>query len=814
MRTVFQDLRYCIRQLLKMPGFTVTAVVSLALGIGATTAVFSIIYAIIFDPYPYATPDRMIHIALRDKDGARRGWGVTAAQWQQLRKSPVIEDSILVDGWSLTVTGSDVPEDVEATFFSSNAFDFFGVPAALGRGLQPSDAIDGQDPQPVVVLSDKFWRRHFNSDSSVVGKTMQLVHKTYTILGVMPPRFTWEDADVYVPQKITPGSANTFGIEARMKPGITHAQAAAALQPLVEQFAKETPGHFPLGHFKVEVLGLNDYFLEQLGGTLSLLFGAVALLLLIGCGNVSILLLARATARQHEFAIRSAIGARRARIIRQLLTEALVLSITGAALGVLLAYKSLDLIVANLPQYSFPHEAAIRINLPVLAFTVAVAIATGILFGLWPAIQLARTEARESLQSGSRKVAGSMRGQRVHATLIAAQIALTLLLMAGAGAAIEGFLRMMNLPLGYDPHNIMSVGIPVHENTYKTQPERAAYFELLRSKVAEVPGVTIAAISTNATPPSNGSNVTFQVLGAPSQQDLPARLNFVSHEYFPALRIALAQGRLWNADEDHRAADVAVVNQTFARRYFPNDNAIGHSVKFSGMRNDPPFAFVAPGGDGYLLIVGVIADKRNDGLGKPILPEAFIPYTVAMRMWTQILVRSQVPPLTLLHAIQLKVNSVDHDQQTQGQVQNLEQWIQDQPEWARGHLISWLFAAFAVLALLLAAVGLYSVVSYIVVQRTNEFGIRIALGARPSHVLSMVFRSMTLSVGGGIVAGILLTLALSKVMTHWTQGAANSSDPLLLAGATVLLASVAALACAVPARRAAGINPMLAIRYE
>ena len=814
MRTVFQDLRYCSRQLLKMPGFTVTAVVSLALGIGATTAVFSIIYAIIFDPYPYAAPDRMIHIALRDKDGQRRGWGVTTAQWQQLRKSPVIEDCILLDGWSLTVTGSDVPEDVEATFFSSNAFDFFGVPAALGRGLQPSDAIDGQDPQPVVVLSDKFWRRHFNGDPAVVGKTMQLVHKTYTIVGVTPPRFTWEDADVYVPQKITPGSVNTFGVEARMKPGITHAQAAAALQPLVEQFAKETPSHFPLSHFKVEVLGLNDVFLEQLGGTLSLLFGAVALLLLIGCGNVSILLLARATARQHEFAIRSAVGARRMRIVRQLLTESLVLSVTGAALGVLLAYKSLDLIVANLPPYSFPHEAAIRINLPVLAFTVAVAIGTGVLFGLWPAIQLARTEARQSLQSGTRTVAGSVRGQRIHAILIAGQIALTLLLLAGAGAAIEGFMRMMNLPLGYDPHNIMSVGIPVHENTYKTQPERTAYFEQLRAKVAEVPSVTIAAISTNATPPDNGMNTTFQILGNPSQQDQPARLNFVSHEYFPALRIGLAQGRIWNADEDHRAATLAVVNQTFARRYFPNDNPIGHSVKFAGLRNDPPYAFVAPGGDGFLLIVGVIADKRDDGLGKPVLPEAFVPYSLVMRMWTQILVRSEVPPLSLLHAVQLKVNSVDHDQQTAGQVQNLEQWIQDQPEWARGHLISWLFAAFAVLALLLAAVGLYSVVSYIVVQRTNEFGIRIALGARPLHVLSMVCRSMTLSVGGGIVAGILLTLALSKVMTHWTQGTTNSSDPLLLIGATVLLAGVAALACAVPARRASGIDPMKAIRYE
>jgi predicted permease len=360
----------------------------------------------------------------------------------------------------------------------------------------------------------------------------------------------------------------------------------------------------------------------------------------------------------------------------------------------------------------------------------------------------------------------------------------------------------------------MSVGIPVHDGTYKTWAERAAYFEQLRAKVAEVPGVTMAALSTNATPPANGNNTTFQISGRPSQQDQPTRLNFVSRDYFPALRIPLAQGRIWNQDEDHRGAPFIVVNQTFARRYFPNENPIGHSIKILNLRNEPPHAFVAPGGDGWLVIVGVSSDKRNDGIGKPIVPEAFVPFTLALRMWTQILVRSDVPPLTLLHAIQQKVNSVDHDQQTQANVQDLDQWIKDQPEWARGHLMSWLFAAFAGLALALAAVGLYSVVSYIVVQRTNEFGIRIALGAQRSHVLSIVFRSMTWSVGGGIATGILLTLALSKVMTHWTAGTTNSSDPSLLIGATLALSGVAVLACSLPARRAAGVDPMTDIRYE
>lgn len=812
MRTIFQDLRYAFRQLAKLPGFTLTAVVSLALGIGATTAVFSVVYAILVDPYPYAAPDRMVHLSLKVPNSDLRGFGLTSSQWQQIRKAPVVEDAFLADSWSLTVTGNDVPEDVEADFFSSNAFNFFGVPAALGRGLQPSDSVDGQDPLPVVVLSYKFWQRHFASDPNVVGKTLQMVHKNYTMVGVAAPRFTWDDADVYVPQKIAPDPNHSFGVEIRLKPGVSHAQADAALQPLIEQFAKETPKNFPTGSFQLHVQGLNENFLKQLGGTLALLFGAVALLLLIGCGNVSILLLARATARQHEFAVRSAIGASRGRIVRQLLTESLLLSLTGAALGVLLAYKALSFIVSGLPQSSFPHEAAIRINLPVLIFSVAIATFTGILFGLSPALQLARAQATEALQSSTRKIAGSVAGRRMHGSLIAGQIALTLLMLAGAGAAIEGFIRMLNIPLGYDPHDVMSVGIPVHEGTYKTIAERSAYFERLRAKVAETPGVTMAAISTNATPPSNGNRTTFDILGKSSFQDQPARLNFVSPEYFPLLKIPMVRGRIWNEDENHRAAAVAVINQTFARRYFPNQDPIGQSLKTSSMRELPPFSLSAPSAGGWIQIVGVIADKRDDGLSRPILPEAFVPYTMAMRMWTQILVRSQVPPLMLLHTVQQKVNAVDHDQQTAGQVQDLEHWIMDQPEWARGRLVAWLFSAFAALALILSSVGLYSVVSYLVVQRTSEFGIRIALGAQRSHVLALVLRSMTFSVGGGILAGIVLTLALNKVMASWATE--SSRDPLTLLVSAFVLAMVAALASTLPARRAAGVDPIKAIRYE
>ena len=812
MHTLLQDFRYSWRQLIKSPGFALTAILSLALGIGATTAVFSVVYAVLMNPYPYAAPDRMVHMRLIDPAGKQRMAGLTAAQWQVIRKSPVVEDAFISDDWSLTVTGHDLPEDVNGVYVTSNTFNFMGVPPALGRSLVPSDAVDGQDPQPVAVLSYKFWQRHFNGDTAVVGQTIQLVRNNYTIVGVAAPRFTWDDADVYLPLKVTQDPVRAFYVGLRLKPGVTHQMADAVLTPLIDQFRKETPDHFPKGNYHFAVVGLNDDFLRDLGGTLALLFSAVALLLAIGCGNVSILLLARGTARMHEFAVRAAIGASRRRIVRQLLTEALMLSLTGTALGVLLAYRLLAVIIAMLPQYSFPHEAAIEINMPVLAFSVGVALLTGILFGMWPALQLSHPEVSQVMQSSTRRIAGGVRGRATNNVLIAGQIALTLLMLAGAAAAMEGFVKLLHTPLGYDPHNVMSIGIPVHDGSYKTWAERTAYFELLRKRVAAVPGVTMAAISTNATPPSNGAQLTVQILGKPPQDDQKIRVNMVSPGYFPILHIQLEQGRIWDETENHNAAHLAVINQTMARTYFPNGDAIGHSFKVPDMKNIPPYNLSPTDAPEYLQIVGIIADKRDDGLRNPILPEAFIPYTLNLRMGTQILVRSDVPPLSLLHTVATQVNSVDPDQQIGSFAEDLDHWISTQPEWQQEHLVAWLFGAFAVLALALAAVGLYSVVSYTVAQRTNEFGIRMALGAQRTHVLRIVFSSTLLSVGSGILAGIVLTLASQKILAQWAEG--SSRSPLILLASVIVLGAVALFASALPARRASKVDPMTALRYE
>jgi putative ABC transport system permease protein len=812
MRTLLQDIRFAFRQFANYTGFALTAVLSLALGVGATVSVFSIVYAVLMNPWPYTGADRISTISLLDKSGNEDNWGgITGPEIRQLRQAHSVEDVMGVNEWNLTVTGGDVPEDVQGNYLTPTAFQFLGLPAMLGRYFVPSDAPDGQEPQQVVVLSYKFWQRHFNGDPSVVGKPIQLVHKTYTILGVMPPRFTWEDGDVYLPLNLSGSPTITYGMYLKLKPGVSQTAAAAELTPLFQQFAKEAPTHFPK-QYTVAIRNISYYYKHQLGGTLALLFGAVGLLLAIGCGNVSILLLARGTARQHEFAVRSAVGASGFRLIRQLLTESVILAVAGAGLGVVLAYRSLGWIVSALPEYSFPHEADFHVNVPVLLFSVGLALLTGVLFGLFPALQMARPEISQVMQSNTRKVAGTVRGKHFHTVLIAGQIALTLLLMTAAGAAIQGFVHMMHIPLGYDPHNVMSVGIPIHDNTYKTQAERVNYYERLRDTIGGSPDVISTGISTNATPPNNGWEQPFELLGKPSAEEQKARLNFVDPGYFTTLHMPLQKGRLWDHTELVHAAPLVLVNESFAKRYYPGGDVIGHSLKVPTLKDEPPYTLAAPGSDGPLQVIGVVADALDDGLNKPVKPAIFLPYSLYMWMHTQILVESRGDPQAILHTIRRQIVAVDADQQAFGRTDDLETWIRREPEMARGRLVSILFGAFSVLALVLAAVGLYSVVSYSVVQRTNEFGIRMALGARKKDVLWNVLASAGLSVGSGLLAGLAISLGLNRVISRWVEN--STHDPWLILGVSAVLLAVAGLACLLPSWRASSVDPMTALRCE
>ncbi len=812
MQTFLQDIRFALRQIVRTPGFSFTAVLSLTLGIGATVAVYSILYDAVLHPWPYAGFDRVCQVWLTDKAGHDDTWGLTGPQVRQLANAHAVESVFPVDQQNLIVTGSDVPDDVTAVEFTGTDFQYLGLPPMLGRSIGPSDAPEGQDPQPVAVLSYKFWQKYYNGDREVVGRTIQLSHKSYAILGVMPPRFTWMDGDVYLPFRIAGDQAKRYWVCFKLKPGVSTAAAESELQPLFRQFDRQTPNIFPK-NFRISVRRMADSYTQQLKGTMYLLFGAVALLLAIGCGNVSILLLARGTARQHEFSVRSAVGASGWRIVRQLLTESLLLSVAGAGLGVLLAFQATDFIVARLPAYSFPHEADFHINIPVLIFSIALAILSGVLFGLFPALQFSRPEISQVMQASMRRVAGSVRGRRMHTTLIAGQIALTLLLMSAAGAAIEGFLHMMRVPYGYDPHHVMSVGLPLRDNSYTTWEARKNDFAQLRDQVAAVPGVSMTGISTNATPPSSGFRTPIDILGQTSQDSQEATIELVSPEYFTTLRIPLIAGHMWSAGGVNRGAAFVVVNQAFVRRYLPHTDVVGHSVRIPVFKTMPAGGnLLAPGADGWLQITGVVGDSLNDGIDKPAAPALYLPWTLYLVPWTQILVRTEGDPLALLHTIRRRIAAVDPDQETIGDVRDLEQWIEHEPEVARARLVSMLFGAFSAMALFLAAVGLYSVVSYTVLQRTGELGIRVALGARRRDVLGLVALAAATSVGLGITAGLVLSFSLHRVVARWVEN--GSSDPVMVLMVSVVLIAVAALACLVPARRALAIDPMAALRCE
>jgi putative ABC transport system permease protein len=810
--SVLQDLRFSYRELRKNPGVALTAILSISLGIGATTAVFSVIYGLLVNPFPYQGAHRMIYLTIANQGRDDREVELTGPQLKTLRQAKCIESLSAGWGtWNLTTTGEDLPEDVPAVYITPNSGVHFGVPALLGRTLIPSDAPEGQDPQPVVVLGYTFWQRHFNADPAVLGRTLQLVHKNYTIVGVMPSRFTWWGADVYLPLKINNDASIQYDPFIRLKPGITHSAANSEFQALLEQFAKETPGHFPR-KFRVNVKGINDYYVEHLGHSLFLLFGAVALLLLIGCGNVSILLLARGTARQHELAVRAAIGASRGRIQRQLLTEALALSLLGALGGVILAYSLLPAFLNWLPEQSFPHAAVIRINLPVLIFSVAIAIVTGVLFGLSPAFEFSKPQVAQLMQSSSRRTTGGARGKHTHAVLVTGQIALTLLLLTSAAASINGFIRVVHTDLGYDPHNVMSVGIPVHQNSHVSWEDRSVYFERIRARVAALPEVTAAAIGTNATPPSNGWDQTFELFGRPASQQEQVRANFVSPEYFQVLRIPLLQGRLWEHPEIVHGARLAVINSTMARQYWPDGDALGKQLRLPELKAEPPFSQAVPDCNSWLQIIGIVADARDDGLRKPVKSAVFVPFSLRMGMWTQILVKTRVAPLAVLNRVRAEVKAIDPDQQVFRRTRSLEQWIQREDDYAFGRLVAALFSGFSLLALALAAVGLFSVVSYSVVQRTNEFGIRMALGAMRAQVLQLVIASTARNVIGGVLGGLLLSLMLSRFLTKWAEGSAH--NPLFFAAVTLLLVLTSAFAAFIPALRASSVDPMDALRYE
>jgi putative ABC transport system permease protein len=772
-----------LRLLAKAPGFTLTSLLSLALGIGATTAVFSVIHAVLVSPYPYSGADRMVQVVAEDPGGIPRNFFLTGPQFRDFQRLQSVESAIGQANWELPTTGKDLPEDVRAVFFTTNVAAHFGVPALLGRNLLPSDADEGHDEQPVVVLGYSFWKRRFGGRPDIVGQIISMGHQDYTIVGVLPSRFAWVMGDVYLPLKITNDPDALMWLSCvKLKPGVTTQAAEAEFGALLQTFAAQTPKHFP-ERFRILLRRLTDEYDAQFAHTLYLLFAAVGVMLWIGCANFSILLL-----------------------------ESVVVSLVGGALGVLVAYVAVALLVQWLPQSAYPREVEIRVNLPVLVFSLGLALLAGIVSGLSPALRLSRTHAGGVLLSGTH-TSGTRRASRAYTLFVIGQVALTLVLLSVGGAAVESFLRLLRAPLGYDPRNTLVVGIPLQDNTFMRWEDRAAYFETLQRKIESIPGVRSTAIAMRATPPADGLETRVTVSSLSGSNEGDARLAMVSPEYFSLLHVALQSGRIWTQTENMRGVPVALVNETMARHYWPGKTALGQTVRLPDVKSGP-FRIAGPNVGQPFQIIGVAADVRNDGLDQPVQPAVYVPYTFLMEPYTHILVDTRDSFPSIYNAVREQVRSVNADQQVEGhgEIVTLESMIERQGEWQQAHLATILLGAFGILALALALIGLYSIVSYGVEQRTNEFGIRRALGAQQRDVVKLVLRSASAGVAVGLGLGLFLSFSAAKTIEHWT--AVQFRGPLIPAAAALLFFVAATIAAMVPALRALSIEPMEALRRQ
>ncbi|HEY4899872.1 MAG TPA: ABC transporter permease [Terriglobales bacterium] len=819
MESVLQDLRFTVRQLLKNKSFTLTAILSLALGIGATTAVFSVVYGVLLDPYPYKDNNRMVHVELFDSSGRQQGLVFnTGPELNDLKQAKCVDEIFMQGGNTVTMTGSNqIPVSVQLGEYTPNFFEYMGVPPLLGRQFTSADMSDGK-VSPVAVLSYLFWKKQFGANRDVLGKTIELDHKLYTIIGVAAPRFTWGDSDVYVPYLPTADPHDYRNSFIKLKPGVTLQAAQAELEPLILQFHERDPKGYP-PVTKIKVVTLNEQVLGQFSGTLMLLFGAVVLLLVIGCANVSILMLARGTARMHELALRSSVGASRWRIMRQLLTESVLLSLAGAVIGVLLAFAAVKWIAAALPFYSFPHEAAIHVSMPVLAFSVLIAVATGVLFGMSPALQLSRPNLSELIQSGAGRHSGGGGGRRTHRLLIAGQVALTLVLLTIAGAATRAFLTAYRVPLGFDVDRVTVLNLGLPRKSYPGWTERANKYESVRQALASAPGVEQASVSTTWLPPMQGYSVKTEIEGKQELTGIQSQVVLMSPEMFTTLGIPLIQGRDFTESEMMSGAHVALVNQAFVRKYLSNGDPLGHHVKSPGLKVEQPDFVLGQDTDGWFEIIGVVADSRNNGgfrngeansKEQPIEPSFYVPHTVVMTPYMNYLIRTKGDQAAAIRSAEQKVQALDPE------ITLVDQhpltWYMETMIWGQQRFIAALFGIFSLLGLVLAATGLYSVVSYSVNQRKQEVGIRMALGAQRVDIIRLVLRSVAATVGIGIVVGLAVSIGLNKIVSHWVES--SSRDPLTLLTVALILAFIAFLACLWPARRAATLDPVKALRTD
>jgi putative ABC transport system permease protein len=804
-----QDLRYACRTLVNNPAFTAVMVLTLALSIGANSAIFSVIDGVLLKPLPYRQPDRLFRVFVSNSNFPK--FRVNPFDFLDYRaRNKSFEILAGFTRSDVQLSGIDQSERLASLRVTAGFFHLLGLSPALGREFEVKDELPGNERQ--VILSNRLWQRRFHSDPNILGQKITLDAQPFIIIGVMPPGVEHvgndhqtlaqgETVDAWRPFTFAGNPANrgshfvdTIG---RLKGDVTAGQATAEMNSLAAQLTREHPG---AGDWRVRLIPLFQEVIGKSQRLLLVLMGAVGFVLLIACANAANLLLARATSRSREIAVRAALGAGRLRLVRQMLTESILIALLGAAVGAVIAIGGVKVLVALLPA-DFPRAHTIHVDATVFAFTLAIALMTGILFGLAPALQTSRTELTQALREGGRSATGSGRQLHLRSVLVVAEVSLAFVLLIGAGLMLRSFINLLHTDPGFRPEHVLTASISLPRSQYKNSAEIAGFYDRLTKDLATLPGVRYASAGSDLPWTGYNENVGFYIEGRKAADDsLHARFHGASPNYFLSLGIPLIKGRFFSDRDDAKAEQAIIINQVLARRYWPNEDALGKRITF----NDTPKE-----GD-WLKVAGIVGDVKDTpasegaepGLWFPLLQQPFSPMSIV--------IRANSDPELLINALREKVAQLDPALAV-ADIRQMDR-IAD-AGMATPRFALFLVALFAFLALLLAAIGTYGVMSYSVGQRLHEFGVRIALGAKPSDVLGLVIIHGLRLALLGVVLGIVSALALGRVLQSLLYGI-SAGDPLTFAGVSIVAIAMASLACYLPARKATALDPMIALRSE
>ena len=807
METFIQDIRFGIRMLAKEPMFSIIAVITLALGIGANTAIFSVVNGVLLRPLPFKEPDRLMMIR-ETKLPQFPEFSVAPGNFLDWKKqNTVFERLVAYKGSSLNLIGTGDPERLRALNVTEGFFAMLGAQPQLGRDFLAEEDQVGHNN--VVILSYGLWQRRFSGDPKILNQTITLNRQAYTVIGVMPATFHFgsgeNELDLWTPMAFTEEQAQNHGGHGlaaigQLKPGVTVDQARAEMSAIAGRLAAQYP--VDIG-WDVKIMPLLEFSVRSIKPALLVLLVAVVFVLLIACANVANLLLARAAGRQKEIATRTSLGASRWRIVRQLLTESLLLSLLGGALGLALAKWGMDLLLTLAPP-DLPRLNNVSLDGRALAFTATITLLTGVIFGLVPALQSSKPNLNETMKDAGRGSTEGGRRQRIRSTLVVLEVATALVLLVGAGLMIKSFWQLQKVDPGFNPDNALTVQVSLPKTKYPEESQQVAFFQQLIERVATLPGVQSAGAGHVVPLSGNDFVLAFEIDGRPPlQPGVTQSTNYysVSADYFKAMGIPLRRGRVFTERDIKDSPRVAVINETMAKKIFPDEDPIGKRITFDNRQKGNPE---------WYEIVGIVGDVKQYGLDQVTTMQTYEPYIQQTFPYMTLVVRTTGDPTNLNAAIRSEVLKLDKEQPTTN-FKTLNEFFSISIAQQRFSVV--LLGVFAVVALLLSAVGIYGVLSYAVTQRTHEIGIRVALGARRRDVLRLVVGRGLLLTVIGVAGGLGAAFALTRLMASLLFGV-TATDAVTFASVASLLLAVALLACYIPARRATKVDPLVALRYE